>query len=127
MVLLTIAKFCLVLMVKFGRIPSINSDSDFQWRKYFATKSQDAKVHKGALWNCASVFVAMLKKNDNQGTILRLYNPFLINENNADEVRAMLRGFSDSEEMIREFEENYLPEYEKGERVKYGFLYTAGK
>ena len=46
---------------------------------------------------------------------------FLINENNADEVRAMLHGFSDSEEMIRELDENYLPEYEKGERLKYGF------
>jgi len=46
---------------------------------------------------------------------------FLINENNVDEVRSMLRGVSDSEEMLRELNENYLPEYEKGERVKYGF------
>ena len=46
---------------------------------------------------------------------------FLINENNADEVRYMFRGFSDSEAMLRELDENYLPEYEKGERIKYGF------
>jgi len=46
---------------------------------------------------------------------------FLINENNADEVRSMLRGFSDSEAMLRELDENYLPEYEKGERIQYGF------
>jgi ribosomal-protein-serine acetyltransferase len=46
---------------------------------------------------------------------------FLINENDVNEVRTMFRGFSDSEEMLRELDENYLPEYEKGERVKYGF------
>jgi ribosomal-protein-serine acetyltransferase len=46
---------------------------------------------------------------------------FLINDNNVDEVRNMFRGFEDSEEMISELNEHYLPEYEKGERVKFGF------
>jgi len=46
---------------------------------------------------------------------------FLINENNVDDVRSMFHGFSDSEEMLRELDEHYLPEYEKGERVKFGF------
>jgi ribosomal-protein-serine acetyltransferase len=46
---------------------------------------------------------------------------FLINENNVDEVRFMFRGFDDSEGMILEMNENYLPEYENGKRVKYGF------
>jgi ribosomal-protein-serine acetyltransferase len=51
---------------------------------------------------------------------------FLINESNVEEVRSLFRGFEDSEEMIREMNENYLPEYENGERVKYGF-YTLLK
>ena len=46
---------------------------------------------------------------------------FLINENNVEEVRRMFRGFQDSEEMILEMNEHYLPEYENGRRVKYGF------
>ena len=46
---------------------------------------------------------------------------FLINEDNVDEVRSMFRGFGDSDEMILEMNEHYLPEYENGKRVKYGF------
>lgn len=46
---------------------------------------------------------------------------FLINEDNIEEVRSMFRGFDDSEEMILEMNENYLPAYENGKRVKFGF------
>lgn len=46
---------------------------------------------------------------------------FLIDEKNVDEVRSMFRGFDDSEEMIFELNESYLPEHENGKRVKYGF------
>jgi RimJ/RimL family protein N-acetyltransferase len=45
----------------------------------------------------------------------------LINEDNADEVRSMFHGFSDSAYMLSEIDESYLPEYEKGKRMKYGF------
>ena len=46
---------------------------------------------------------------------------FLINEANIEQVRNLFRGFDDSEEMILEMNEHYLPEYENGKRVKYGF------
>ena len=46
---------------------------------------------------------------------------FLIDENNLEEVRAMFQGFPDSEDMIREMNENYLPEYENSRRTKFGF------
>jgi ribosomal-protein-serine acetyltransferase len=46
---------------------------------------------------------------------------FLIEEKNVDAVRSMFGGFDDSEEMILELNENYLPEYDNGMRLKYGF------
>jgi hypothetical protein len=46
---------------------------------------------------------------------------FLISENYVDAVRSMFHGFSDSDEILCELDEHYLPEYEKGERLKYGF------
>jgi len=45
----------------------------------------------------------------------------LINEDNLAEVRTLFLGFQDSNYMLSEIEENYLPEYEKGQRTKYGF------
>lgn len=45
-----------------------------------------------------------------------------INEDNAAEVRAMFEGFADSDYMLSEIEESYLPEFDKtGRRTKYGF------
>lgn len=47
---------------------------------------------------------------------------YLINEDNAVEVRAMFEGFADSDYMLSEIEESYLPEFdETGRRTKYGF------
>lgn len=47
---------------------------------------------------------------------------YLINEDNAAEVRTMFRGFPDSDYMLSEIEESYLPEFdEAGKRTKYGF------
>ncbi|GAB2559760.1 GNAT family N-acetyltransferase [Spirosoma areae] len=45
----------------------------------------------------------------------------LINEDNLTGVYELFRGFPDSDEMIREIAESYLPDYENGERTKYGF------
>jgi RimJ/RimL family protein N-acetyltransferase len=45
----------------------------------------------------------------------------LINDNNVEEVISLFCGFEDSEDMILEMKQNYLPEYENGIRVKYGF------
>lgn len=46
----------------------------------------------------------------------------LINEENAEEVRSMFKGFPDSDYMLNEIRESYLPEYdEAGKRTKYGF------
>lgn len=46
---------------------------------------------------------------------------YLINEANLAEVYSLFQGFPDSEEMLQEIAENYLPEYENGQRMKYGF------
>ena len=49
----------------------------------------------------------------------------LINESNADGVRGMLRGFPDSDYMLHELEQSYLPQYDSdGRRRKYGFYAT---
>lgn len=45
----------------------------------------------------------------------------LIEEYNLDQVYQMFAGFPDSAEMIREIEQHYVPEYQKGQRMKYGF------
>jgi ribosomal-protein-serine acetyltransferase len=46
---------------------------------------------------------------------------YLINEVNLSDVHSMFRGFPDSDYMLKELEESYLPEFEEGGRVKYGF------
>ncbi len=48
----------------------------------------------------------------------------LINEENLADVRSMFQGFPDSDYMLKELEESYVPEFEEGERVKYGFYST---
>lgn len=45
----------------------------------------------------------------------------LINQDNVDHVYSLLEGFTDAEELRLEIAENYLPEYENGKRIKYGF------
>lgn len=45
----------------------------------------------------------------------------LINEENLAAVRSMLRGFPDSDSMLEELDESYVPEYEDGRRTRYGF------
>ncbi|MBC7827533.1 MAG: GNAT family N-acetyltransferase [Chitinophagaceae bacterium] len=45
----------------------------------------------------------------------------LINESNLGVVYEMFKGFSDSAEMLQEINESYLPEFENGQRTKYGF------
>lgn len=50
----------------------------------------------------------------------------LINEENSADVRSMFQGFSDSDYMLKELEESYLPEFKDGERVKYGFYSMLG-
>ena len=51
---------------------------------------------------------------------------YLINEENLPDVRSMFQGFPDSDYMLKELEESYLPEFEAGERVKYGFYSVLG-
>jgi ribosomal-protein-serine acetyltransferase len=46
---------------------------------------------------------------------------YLINEDNLAEVNAMFQGFPDSDYMLSEIAENYLPQYDKEGRVSYGF------
>ncbi len=46
---------------------------------------------------------------------------YLINEKNLAEVRLSLQGFSDSVYMLEELDESYLPKYEDGKRMRYGF------
>ncbi len=46
---------------------------------------------------------------------------YLINEDNLAEVYTMFQGFPDSEELLKEIAENYHPEFENGQRMKYGF------
>lgn len=50
----------------------------------------------------------------------------LIDENNIVNVQNMFQGFTDSEIMLNEIEENYLPEFEDGRRTKYGFYAMLG-
>jgi ribosomal-protein-serine acetyltransferase len=52
---------------------------------------------------------------------------YLINEDNQDEVYALFQGYPDSKELLEEIAENYLPEYEKGQRTRYGFYTRLGK
>lgn len=47
---------------------------------------------------------------------------YLIEHDNLGEIRSMMAGFPDSEEMVSELEESYLAEFdEDGRRMKYGF------
>lgn len=48
----------------------------------------------------------------------------LIDEDNLADVCSMFQGFPDSGYMLKELEESYLPEFEEGSRVKYGFYST---
>lgn len=50
----------------------------------------------------------------------------LITDENLDEVLALFQGFPDSEEMIAELCENYVPKVEAGKLVRYGFYITHG-
>src|SRR5437870_12936966 len=46
----------------------------------------------------------------------------LITEENKDAVRAMFEGFPDSDYMLKEFDQSYLPRYDtEGRRTKWGF------
>jgi RimJ/RimL family protein N-acetyltransferase len=49
----------------------------------------------------------------------------LINEDNLEQMHDLFSGFEDSEVMLTEIKENYLPTYENGVRVNYGFYATA--
>jgi RimJ/RimL family protein N-acetyltransferase len=46
---------------------------------------------------------------------------FLINGDNLDDVYSMFAGFPDSVEMTAEIAGHYVPEFESGQRTKYGF------
>jgi ribosomal-protein-serine acetyltransferase len=45
----------------------------------------------------------------------------LINDDNLADVCALFQGYPDSREMLQELLQNYLPQYEKGQRTNYGF------
>ncbi len=45
----------------------------------------------------------------------------LITEENLGEVRSMFEGFPDSDHMLEEFDESYLPKIEDGKVTRYGF------
>ena len=45
----------------------------------------------------------------------------LITDDNLSRVYDLFQGFPDSKPMLEEMFQNYLPEYEKGRQVKYGF------
>src|SRR6185503_9172744 len=45
----------------------------------------------------------------------------LINEENLADVRSMFQGFPDSDYMLKELEQSYVPRFQEGERTKYGF------
>jgi ribosomal-protein-serine acetyltransferase len=51
---------------------------------------------------------------------------YLINEDNLDHVYTLFQGFPDSKVMVQEIADNYLPEFEKGQRTKYGFYAMLG-
>ena len=46
---------------------------------------------------------------------------YLITEENIADVYRMFEGFPDSEDIIREIKENYLPQYDGEIRINYGF------
>ena len=46
---------------------------------------------------------------------------YLITEDNLSEVYGLFQGFSDSKPMLEELFQNYLPRYEKGRQVNFGF------
>ena len=48
----------------------------------------------------------------------------LINDDNVAEVYSLFRGYPDSDVMLQEITDSYLPEYEDGQRTKYGFYAT---
>src|SRR4051812_42526070 len=49
---------------------------------------------------------------------------YLINEENFAEVCAMFEGFPDSDYMLDELNQNYVPDYDNGKRIRYGFYST---
>jgi ribosomal-protein-serine acetyltransferase len=51
---------------------------------------------------------------------------YLIDEGNFRDVQSMFQGFQDSDTMLKEINEHYIPEYEKGRRTKYGFYALLG-
>lgn len=46
---------------------------------------------------------------------------YLINEENLADVRSSFHGFPDSDYMLKELEKSYVPRFEEGVRMKYGF------
>ena len=50
----------------------------------------------------------------------------LINEDNQPQVETLFQGFPDSEAMVAELRENYLPEYRHGRRMNYGLYSLLG-
>lgn len=58
-----------------------------------------------------------------QTNLITLY---LINEDNREDVYSLFSGFPDSDDMIAEIKENYLPQYKNGKRINYGFYSLLG-
>lgn len=50
----------------------------------------------------------------------------LINEDNLAEVSTLFQGYPDSQEMLQELFQNYVPQYENGIRTTYGFYSLLG-
>jgi RimJ/RimL family protein N-acetyltransferase len=50
----------------------------------------------------------------------------LINDDNLAEVSAKFQGYPDSEELLAEMAESYLPHFEDGRRTNYGFYAVLG-
>ncbi|HKP85741.1 MAG TPA: GNAT family protein [Blastocatellia bacterium] len=48
----------------------------------------------------------------------------LINEESLADVRSMFRGLDDSDRMLKELEQSYVPQFKEGVRTKYGFYST---
>ncbi|GAB3551311.1 hypothetical protein [Spirosoma fluminis] len=48
----------------------------------------------------------------------------LINQDNVADVYALFQGYPDSDELLVEIAENYLPRYVDGKRTNYGFYTT---
>lgn len=51
---------------------------------------------------------------------------YLINEANVAEVHSLFQGFPDSDDMLRELKESYLPAFKEGIRTNYGFYAMLG-